>query len=127
MHHLDHVAVGLAQPHPFAAAGLVERLDRRSAWCRGEAAQIVLALGGKGEADEARLTLLGDMEVMGGIGAAHIERAGRALGAPHAEIGEELLHDIEIRRPEPAIDDVADLDSRHVVLPQSPCGCETPF
>ena len=72
----------------------------------GQALEVVLARRVIGEADEFRLALLGDVDVVGRIGAAHVERGGGALGAHHAEVREEFLRDVEIGRPQPAVGDV---------------------
>jgi len=68
-HDLDLIAVGLAQPHAAPAAGLVDRLHLRGAGRLRHAPQIVLARGFVGEADERGIAFLGDVQVMGGVGA----------------------------------------------------------
>ena len=113
MHHLDLVAVRLFQPHPLAAAGLVDILHRRGAGRLGEAREVVLARGVVGKPDDLRLALLGDVDVMGRIGAAHIERGRRALRAHQAEAREELLHHIEVGCAKPPIGNVGRFDPRH--------------
>src|SRR5829696_3760569 len=75
--------------------------------------QVVLARGVIGKANEFRIALLSDMDVVKGIGAAHVERARRALGAHHAEAREKLFHAVEIRRPQPPIGNVGRFDPRH--------------
>ena len=80
--------------------------------------QVVLAARPIGETDEARLALLGDMDMVAGIGAAHVERRAGALHLAHPEAGEEFLHQVEIGGREPPIGDVLYLD---------PCHCGRPF
>ena len=113
MHDFDLVAIGVGQPHPFAAAGLVERLDARRAGRPCDAFEIVLARRVIGEADEFRRALLGDMDVVGGIGAAHIQRRVGALGAHHAEAREEFLHDVEVGSAQPTVGHVRYFDPGH--------------
>ena len=79
------------------------------------ALEIVLALRVIGEADEFRIALLGDVDVVEGIGAAHVERGRRARGAHHAEAGEELLLQVEVGRPQPPVGHVLRLDQCHVI------------
>ena len=98
VHHLDLVAVRLGQPHALAAAGLVEMSRCRVAPAAArDALEVVLALGVIGETDNFGIALLGDVEVVRRIGAAHVERGRRAFGAHHAEAGQEFLHAVEIR------------------------------
>ena len=113
VHHLDLVAVRLFQPHPLAAAGLVDIFHRRGAGRLGETREVVLARGVVGKPDDLRLALLGDVDVMGRIGAAHIERGRRALRAHQAEAREELLHHIEVGCAKPPIGNVGRFDPRH--------------
>src|SRR5215217_6034154 len=75
--------------------------------------QVVLTRGVIGKADEFRIALLGDMDVVEGIGAAHVERARRAVGTCHAKARQKFLHAIEIGRPQPPIGNVGDFDVRH--------------
>src|SRR5215213_8653129 len=84
--------------------------------------QIVLARGVIGKADEFRIALLSDMNVVKGIGAAHVERARRALSAHHAEAREEFLHAIEVGRQQPPIGNVGRFDVGHA-SPRLPCLC----
>ena len=77
VHDLDLVAVRLGQPHPLAAARLVDRLDRRGARRLRQPVQVVLARRVVGEADEFRIALLGDVDVVQRIAAAHVERRWR--------------------------------------------------
>ena len=119
VHDLDLVAVRLGEPHPLAAAGLVDRLHLRRAGRLGQALEVILALRVIGQPDEFRLALLGDVDVVGRIGAAHVERGGGAVGAYHAEAREKFLGNVEIGRPQAAIGDVADFDVRHDRYPCS--------
>ncbi len=113
MDDLDLVAVGLGEPHPLAAAGLVDRLDAGRAGHPGDARKIVLARRVIGKADEFRLALLGHVDVVGAIGAAHVERRGGALRAHHAEAREKLLHEIEVGGLEPTVGHVGNFDASH--------------
>jgi len=96
VHDLDLIAVRLAQPHPPAAAGLVDRLHRRGAGRFRDAPQIILVRRVVREADEPGIALLGHVQVMHGVGAAHVQRRGCARRANHAEVREELLRRIEV-------------------------------
>ena len=76
------------------------------------------AIGGRdivliGEANETRLAELGDVQVMCRIAAAHIERGLGPRRAHQAEMGEELLGEIEIGRGEPRIGDIDDFGDGH--------------
>src|SRR3954465_7133995 len=77
--------------------------------------QVLLTRGVIGKAYEFRIALLGDMDVVEGIGAAHVERARRALGPHHAEAREKFFHAIEIGRPQPPIGNVAYLEPGHAL------------
>src|SRR5262249_28857305 len=66
---LDLVAVGLGEPHPLAAAGLVDRLDAGRAGRPRDTLEVVLARRVIGKADEFRLALFGDVDVVRAIGA----------------------------------------------------------
>ena len=116
--HLDLVAVRLGQPHALAAAGLVDVLDARGAGRLGELLQLVLVVDVIGDADEFRVALLGDVEVVRRIGAAHIERVGGALRPVHAETGEEFLRHVEIGRPEPSVSDIGYFRPSHMCSPR---------
>src|ERR1700737_663690 len=113
MDDLDLIAVGLGQAHALAAAWFVDRLDRGRPRRLGKALEIVLARRVIGKAHEFRLTLLRDMKVMAWIGAAHIERARRAIGPCHAEPREKLLHDVEIGGAQPPEGHVGYFDEGH--------------
>jgi hypothetical protein len=117
VHDLDLVAVGLGEPHTLAATGLIDRFHRRRARRLGEAIEVVLARRVIGKAHELRVALLGDVDVVGRVGAAHVERGRRALRARHAEAREELLHHVEIGRLEAAIGHVGDFDVGHGCFP----------
>src|SRR5580700_6271391 len=117
-HHLDLVAVRLGQPHPLAAAGLVDVFDARGAGRLGELLQVILAVDVIGDADEFRVALFGDVDVVRRIGAAHVERVGSALRAVHAETGEELLRHVEIGRFEPPVGDIGYFRPSHMCSPR---------
>ena len=76
--------------------------------------EILLAGGEIGEADEFRVALFGDMQVMHRIGAAHVERIRRALGAHQPEAGEKFLRHIEVGRTQAPIRHILDFDPGHV-------------
>src|SRR6202035_3444673 len=116
--HLDLVAVRLGQAHPLAAAGLVDVLDAGGAGRLGELLQIVLVVDVIGDADEFRIALLGDVQVVRRIGAAHIERVGGTLRPVHAETGEELLRRVEIGRLEPSVGDIGHFSPSHMRSPR---------
>src|SRR5262249_32762602 len=119
MHHLDREAMRIVQADALAAARPVERFDLRGALDLGQAIEVFLALGIKAHAEEFRLAELGDMEISGGIGAAHIEPILGAPRAHHAEISEELFGLTEVGRLQPPISDIADFDDRHSATPFS--------
>src|SRR6185312_10064018 len=112
--HFDLIAIGLAQPHPLAAAGLVDRFNRRGAWNAGNLLEVFLALRIIGKADEAGRTELGDMQMMLGIGPAHEQSVLRPPGPNHAEIEQKLFLLVEVGGPDPSPGDVSDFDDRHV-------------
>jgi len=114
---LDLVAVGLLQPHALAAARLVHGLDARGAGQLGQALQVILALGVIGKADEFGAALVHGVQVMVAVGAAHVERVGRTLGPDHAEMGEKLLHLVEIGRFHAGEGKFSNLDRYHDVPP----------
>ena len=111
--HLDLVAVRLGQAHALAAAGLVQVLDAGGAGHLGEGLEVVLARGVIGDADELRIALLGDVDVMHRIGGAIVDRL-VGLGALHQpEVVEELRLQVEIGRAQTRIGDIGDLDDSH--------------
>ena len=59
------------------------------------------------------LAELGDMEVVRRIGAAHVERVLCAVGAHHAERGQEFLLLVEIGRAQPPIGEIDGFDHGH--------------
>ena len=115
-HDLDLVAVGLREPHALAAARLVDRLDVRRARQLGDALEVVLVCGVVGEADEAGAALLGDMQMVVVVGAAHVECGRRALGADQPEMGEEFLHFVKVGRFHAGIGEFRSLDDGHCFL-----------
>ena len=78
--------------------------------------EVVLVGGMVGEADELGAALVGDVQVMVAVGAPHIERIGCALGADQAEMGEEFLHFVEVRRFHARKGEIGDLDRSHGFL-----------
>ena len=85
--HLDAHAVMLGEPNTLAAAGLVQGLDRRSPGSLArQLVEIVLGLRPERDALHLRIALLGDVNVVHGIGAAHVEGVGRALRPQQPEV-----------------------------------------
>src|ERR1700733_5743039 len=87
VHDLDGIAVGFGQADPLAAAGLVDALDTRRAGELCDRLEVVLAADRPREADQSGIALLGDVDVVRRIGAAHIQRRRGACRAHHAERG----------------------------------------
>ncbi len=114
--HLDLVAVRLGQADALAAARLVHVLDAGGAGHLGERLEIVLARGVIGDADELRLALLGDVEVMNRVGAAIVDRVVGLGALDQPEILEEFRLQVEIGRAQARIGDVGDLDDCHCSL-----------
>ena len=114
---LDLIAVGIRQPHPLAAAGLVDVLDLRGALDPADALKVLHAGGMDRDPDIARLAQFGDMQVVRRVGAAHVERIFGAVGADHPEIGQEFLLAVEIGRAQPAIGEIVGFDDGHEILP----------
>ena len=88
-------------------------LDAVGAGRVGEALEVLLALGMEGKTDEARLAQMGDMDVMRGAGAAHVERLRRALDAYQPEVSQEFLSKIKIRRLQPRECEIGDFHDGH--------------
>src|SRR2546425_10797336 len=119
LHAADHfhlVAVRVGDSHALAAAGLVEVLDAGGPGRLGELFQVVFVIDEKGEADEFRRHEVGDVQVEGGIGAAHVERVQGTPDADQVEVDEELLGFIEAGRLQPPIGKVGDFHEGHGVL-----------
>ena len=112
-HHFDLVAVGLLQAHALAAAGLVDIFDSGSAGRLGDLLQVVLAGRVEGEPDKPRVALLGHVDMMRRIRAAHIERVLGPLHLDEPEVGAELLLDIQVGRAQPPVSDIGHFDQRH--------------
>ena len=110
---LDLVAVRLLEPDPPAAAGLVEALHGGGPRRRRDPPEVVLAGSAVRERQEPGLPLLRHVEMMGGVRAAHVERARRPRRPDQAEVSEELLHDVQVGRPEPDIREILYLDQWH--------------
>ena len=112
------IAVRVGEAHALAAARLVDVLDRRGAFDARELFQVVRAAGVKGDADEFRLAELGDVKVVRRIGAAHVQRVFCAVGAHHAERGQEFLLLVEIGRAQPPISEIDGFDNGHYGAPK---------
>ena len=91
VHDLDRVAVRFGQADALAAAGFVDVLDPRRAGELRDRLEVVLAADRPGEADESGIALLGDVDVVRRIGAAHIQRRRCSRRAHHAERGQEFF------------------------------------
>src|SRR4029434_771076 len=59
-----------------------------------------------------------DVDVVRRIGAAHVERGRRARGPDQAEVSEELLHRVQVRRVQARPGQLSYLDGRHRSSPQ---------
>ena len=113
MHDLDRVAVGFSDADALAAPRFVDIFNAGRTGVFGQGVEVVFAGGGPGEAKESRRAFFGDMDVMGGVGAAHIERGRRAPGAHHAEGTQKFFLLVEIRRAKATIGKLSDLDDGH--------------
>ena len=113
VHDLDGVAVGFLDADALAAAGFVEVFDPGRAGQFCQCAEIVFGVGEPGEAEERRFAAFGDVDVVDRVGAAHVERVGRAGDADQAEGGEEFFLLVEVRRAKPAVGEVPYLDDSH--------------
>src|SRR6516225_722564 len=113
VHNLDLVAVGVGQPRPLAAARLVDILDFRGSLDPRHPLEVLVARRVDGDADIARLTQFGDVDVVGWIASAHVERIFGPVRPNHAEIGQELLLLVEIGRANPPISEIEGFDHRH--------------
>ena len=109
----DLEPVGVGEAHALAAARLVDALDRRGARRAGQLFEVVHAPGVERDADVFGRAQFGDVDVVRRIGAAHVERGLGAIGAHHAERGEELLLLVEIGRAQPPIGEIRSFDHRH--------------
>ena len=67
----------------------------------------------EGDADIFGLAQFGHMDVVRRIGAAHVERVLGAVGAHHAERGEEFFLFVEIGRTQPPVSEIGDFDDGH--------------
>ena len=115
---LDLEPVGVGQAHAPAAAGLVDVLDLRGAVDARQFVEVFEAAGVEGDADVFRVAQFGHVEVVRRVGAAHVERILGAVGAHHAERGEEFLLLVEIGRAQPPISEIGDFDDGHGNLPE---------
>ncbi len=119
---LDLVSVGICQAHTLPAAGFVDVFDRRGAGDPRDFLEVLQVRRMDGDADVAGLAKFGDMDVVRGIGAAHVKGVPRPVGADHAEISEELLLLVEIGRAQAPISEVEGFDRRHEILPKGTIG-----
>ena len=119
VHDLDPVAVRLREPDALAAAGLVDALHGGRPRRLRHPLEVVLAAGAVRERQESGLPLLRHVEMVSGVRAAHVERARRPRRPDQAEVSEELLHDVQVGRPEPDIREILHLDRWHRRLPCS--------
>src|SRR5262249_31163112 len=96
---------------------LVERLHRRGAGHSRYSLEIGLARRMVREAHEPGVvTLVGDVDVMRGVGSPHVQGGRRALRPDHAEVREELLHHGAARRPPAPIRVAATVHPSHAFL-----------
>ena len=106
----DLIAVWIGQADALATAWLVDRLDGRGALDLGGAGQVVFAGRIEAQANGADVAFLGDVDMVLGIAAAHVERVLRARGPGHAEVAQEFFLGVQIGCAEPGIGDVGDFD-----------------
>src|SRR5262245_37090327 len=118
VHDLDLVAVRLLEPHPLAPTRLVDVLDARRARRLCDLLEIVEALRVEREPDEPWIAILRDVEMVRGIGAAHVEGVVRPIRAHHSEIGQELFGGVEVGRAKSSPREIRSLDEchRHLLL-----------
>ena len=84
--------------------------------------QVRLAPRREAEPEEARLAQMGDMDEGRRVRAAHIEPVGGAPGPDHAEIEQEFLRPVQIRRLQPGESDIRNLDHARTSLGRAPAG-----
>jgi hypothetical protein len=118
VHDLDLVAVRLLEPHPLTPARLVDVLDARRARRLRDLLEVVQAGRVEREPDEPRIALLRDVEMVRGIGAAHVEGVVRPFRAHHSEIGQELFGGVEVGSAKSSPREIRSLDEchRHLLL-----------
>src|SRR5260370_41138611 len=109
---LDLVSVGIGQAHALAAARLVDVFDRRGAVDPRDLLDVLQARRMDGDADIAGLAQFGDMDVMRGIGPAHVEGVPRPVGADHAENRQEPLLLVDGGRAQAPISEIEGFDRR---------------
>ena len=83
---LDLIAVRLGQTYPFATARRVKVLDTRRAIGLRDFLEIFFTLRLKGQANEFRVTLVGDVDERRWIGATHIQNVIGSLSSDHTKI-----------------------------------------
>src|SRR5580698_7550461 len=88
MDDLDANTIRVGESHPRAATGLVDVLNPRRTRKPRQALKIARIAHGEADPEKPRLAKLGNMDVMLGIGAAHVERGAGSRGAHHAELGQ---------------------------------------
>ena len=66
-----------------------------------------------GDSDVPRLAELRHVNVMRRVGASHVERRLRAIGAHHAEVGQKRFLPVEIGRAQPPVREIEGLDHWH--------------
>src|SRR5438105_2930385 len=114
--HIDGVAKRVGEPHALAATRLVDVLDAASAGGFRDFLEVFLGFDVKAEAEELGRSKVRDVDVRGRIGAAHVKAVVRALGAHHAEAGQELFGLVQARRLQPAEREVGHFDDGHLLL-----------
>ncbi len=102
--------VRVGEVHDPSVARFVERFDRDARF-RSEPVQ-VRARRLERQAEERRLTEMGHVDVMIGVGAAHVQRGVGAKRGVHAERLQEALHLVQVRRLEARKRHVVHADDR---------------
>src|SRR6516165_5705984 len=122
VHDFDLVAVGIGQAYALAATWLVDILDLRCSLDARHFLEVPIARRVHRDADIARLTQFGDVDVVRRIAAAHIEGIFGTVRPDHAEIGQKLFLLVEIGRADPPISEIESLDHRHEPPPSTETG-----
>ena len=112
-HYLHLVAVRVGYAHALAAARLVDVLYARRSGRLGELLELVFVFDIPRQPDELGRAEVGDMDMMVGVGAAHVERVLGTVRAQHAKSGEKLLGLIEAGRLQAAKGQIGNLYIRH--------------
>src|SRR5262245_20932173 len=112
-HHLEPHAVVLGEANAPASARLVQAFHRRGAGrLARQLVQVLLGPRPEGDTLDLRIALLGDVDVVHRIGAAHVQRVGRTLCRQQPEIAQELLGEVEVRRPQTNPGDILHTNDR---------------